>query len=154
MESGGSPDEGSTPKFVGNTAAAAGKARVEDSKRAVDAFLKMLPEESGLPPRRIVIVIDAIRPAIYQPELAAATEGSYFCKMRRYMATQSRAAGMTVVDLTGPMKAAFKADGKKFDWSFDAHWNSHGHEVVAGAVAATPLFHSLFFGSATRKNRR
>ena len=132
------------PEYVGNTAAKATKRRLQLSKRAVDKFLEMLPSESGLPPSRILIVVDAIRGSIYYPERAVANDKSYFAEMRRYLMERGRMRGIAIVDLQGPMTEAFLRDGRKFEWQFDSHWNAHGHEVVAEAVSKTPLFRSLF----------
>ncbi|MDH3738370.1 MAG: hypothetical protein OER92_04190, partial [Alphaproteobacteria bacterium] len=137
-------DENNAPKYVGNTAAKSSDKRLADSKRAVDKFLELLPVESGLPTDRIVIVMDPIRGAIYKPELYPVVGKSYFAQMRRYLAEQSSALGITVVDLKGPMTEAFNRDRERFSWQFDPHWNSRGHGVAADAVAETSLFRSLF----------
>ena len=49
---------------------------VVDSKRAVDAFLDMLPAASGLEPERIMFVVDGIRPRVYGSDVPGVGEGS------------------------------------------------------------------------------
>lgn len=50
--------------------------RIADSKRAVDAFLDMLPQASGLDPQRIVFVVDGIRPRVYGEDATGSRIGA------------------------------------------------------------------------------
>ena len=46
-------------------------------------------------------------------------------------------AGLQLLDLTEPMKAAYAIDGLKFESPWDGHWNEYGHQFVANAVHNT-----------------
>lgn len=126
------------PRFVGNTDSDAGNARVADSKAAVDAFLSALPEAAGVPAGRIAFLVDADRAHVYMGEAAqAAVAGSYFVVMRDYFMARAVEQGFEVVDMDPTFRAAFAADGRRFEFESDAHWNARGHEVAAGALART-----------------
>ena len=73
--------------------AAAHRDRVAASRRAVDAFLRMLPEGSGLDPAQIVFVVDGIRPYRYTEGWEHRWNGSYHDVMRRYFMDEARAEG-------------------------------------------------------------
>lgn len=132
-------------QYVGNTAADAGASRVADSKRAADAFLAELPARAGLPPSRIVLVVDGIRAAVYSPAVARDVAGSYFDIMRRYLATTAHARGFEVVDLQPAFAARFASSRQRFEVSNgDEHWGARGHEVAADAIARSGVFASVF----------
>src|SRR5262249_52792424 len=53
--------------YVGNTLAAAGADRVAEGEKVIDWFLDKLSNGACVPPSHIVIVVDAMRPEIYDP---------------------------------------------------------------------------------------
>ena len=53
------------------------RTRIADSKRAVDAFVDMLPQASGLDPQRIVFVVDGIRPRVYGEDATGTEHETY-----------------------------------------------------------------------------
>lgn len=124
------------PPFVGNTASDNSPARVAEGERVIDWFLAALPGAACLPADDIVITVDAIRPELYDGDAALeAVRPSYFGLMRTRLMEKARAQGFRVVDTEPLFKASFARDGRRFDFPHDLHWNSHGHEVVAAAVA-------------------
>jgi hypothetical protein len=125
--------------FVGNTSASADPTRVADSQRVTDAFLKMLPVMSGLDPSKIVLVIDGIRPNLYDSTLKSA-QGSYFDVMRRYFITGAKAKGFEVIDMQQEFIDHYKKYGQKFEFPDDYHWNAVGHEVFADAVKRSAVY--------------
>ncbi len=135
---------GSSPQLVGNVAADADPVRLSDSKKAVDAFLEMLPAEAGLDPDRIVLVVDAPRPEIYSPDRLAAVHDSYFEIMRRYLIGKASDQGYEVIDLEKKFIADYWRRNLKFEFADDYHWNSTGHELVGAAVQQTGMFKALF----------
>ncbi|HSP63308.1 MAG TPA: hypothetical protein VLQ90_10035 [Pyrinomonadaceae bacterium] len=133
--------------FVGDTAANADPTRVADSQRAVDEFLRILPEMSGLDPTKIVLAVDGIRPNLYDSSLESA-QGSYFDVMRRYFMAGAKAKGFEVIDLQQEFIDHYKKHGQQFEFPNDDHWNAVGHEVFADAVARSALY--LRFSSLKR----
>ena len=125
------------------------RTRIADSKRAVDAFLDMLPQASGLDPPRIVFVVDGIRPRVYGED-ATGTEHetymdvSYVDAMRRYFMARARGRGYETIDLEPAFVAHYRVHGERFDWPQDAHWNPLGHEMCFDAVAGSTLLSGRF----------
>ena len=120
------------------------RTRIADSKRAVDAFLDMLPQAAGLDPQRIVFVLDGIRPRVYGED-ATGTEHeayidvSYVDAMRRYFMAHARRRGYETIDLEPAFVEHYRVHGQRFDWLQDAHWNPLGHEMCSEAVAGSAL---------------
>jgi hypothetical protein len=124
-----------TPTHVENRSAEARSERLRDSMRVIDWFVDALPGAACLPPKSIMLVIDALRPQIYGGDAGIkAAENSYFARMRVALMTAAKAKGYLVVDMEPRFRAAFAADGKRFEFPTDRHWNAHGHAIVAAAV--------------------
>ena len=119
--------------------ASAAPARVSASKRAVDAFLDLLPEYSGLDPDRIVFVVDGIRRALYDEERLAGTRGSFLDVMNRYFLATAGRKGYETIDLQPRFIAHYREHGQRFEWPRDKHWNALGHERCFEAVAGSKL---------------
>jgi hypothetical protein len=132
------------PKYVGNTEASFTPERVRDSREAVDEFLKELPARSGLPPERILVMVDAIRPDMYNSDSLKAAAGSYFDLMRRYLVERAHAAGFEVIDMQPHFLRRHALDGSRFEFARDDHWNGRGHETAAAAAAASAVFRKVF----------
>lgn len=126
-------------QFVANTDASLDDTRVEQSKRAVDAFFRLLPDYSGLEPRHVAFVVDSARDWIYQGE-SAANKDNYFDVMRHYLMKVAQAKGYTVVDMDGIFQQDFAENNQRFEYPTDNHWNEQGHGVVADALADTAFF--------------
>ncbi len=116
-------------RYAGNTRADADPARIRDSKRAVDAFLAELPARSGLDPSRVFLVVDGIRPHMYDPEMLAMTQGSYFVIMRDYIIERAAEEGFEVSDMHRVFSDHYAGHGDKFEYPTDTHWNPLGHEL-------------------------
>ncbi len=126
--------------YRGNTRADADPARVEASRLVIRRFLDELPPRAGLDRRRIVLLVDALRQAIYAPDRAAEAEASYFGIMRRELIRAARAVGHPVVDLQPLFRAHYQRHERRFEFPNDGHWNSMAHELAAVAArGALPL---------------
>jgi hypothetical protein len=130
--------------FVSNVAADASATRVADSAAAITAFLRELPVRSGLPPEKILFIVDAIRPQLYTPGELEKADDSYFGQMRRLFMAQAGSAGFEVIDMTPAFATAFARDGQRFEFPNDNHWNPLGHSFVAEQIAASTLFSTTF----------
>lgn len=133
-------------QYVGNTVAAADSQRLADSRRVVDAFLAQLPARAGLDPSRILLVLDGIRPNLYDGEALRQAEGTYFDLMRRYVLQAATTGGFEVVDMQQRFIERHRRDGALFEFPRDGHWNAVGHEEAAAAVAGTATFRRVFRG--------
>jgi hypothetical protein len=128
---------GKSANYVGNTDAATPHERIAASQAAVDYFLAELPQRAKLPASRIIFVVDAPRPDLYEASGAEQERRSYFHLMRRYFLTAAAALGYEAIDMHPRFKARHELDGTRFEFRIDGHWNSRGHEEAAKAVAAS-----------------
>lgn len=118
------------PAYVGNVPAEAGERKLQDSRLAVDLFLKDILDYADLPAERITFVVDG---RVYGD--AAAFDRSYFGTMRAYFIATARAAGFPVIDLRPVFARHYAAYGSRFEVPRDGHWNALGHALVAAALA-------------------
>jgi hypothetical protein len=120
--------------YVGNTSAAADPTRIAEGEQVIEWFLATLPKAASLAPRDIVIVVDGMRPELYNTAALASAQGSYFGQMRASLIQQAKAQGFQVIDMEPVFRLAYAIDHLPFEYPNDGHWNPHGHEVVAAAV--------------------
>ncbi|MYJ03397.1 MAG: hypothetical protein F4061_03395 [Acidobacteria bacterium] len=123
---------------------------VVDSKRAVDAFLDMLPAASGLEPERIMFIVDGIRPRVYGSDVPEWEKGvyredvGYVDAMRRYFIENVVRRGYETIDLEPAFAAHYRLHRTQFDWlPLDEHWNALGHDVCSEAAAGSELLREL-----------
>jgi len=122
---------GSGADHVGNTRAAADPVRMEASDRVIEAFLAELPQHAGLPAERVVLVVDGLRAAIYEPDRAEALSDSYFARMRRNLISRAQAAGHPVLDMHPVFAEHYTRNGRPFEFADDGHWNALAHGIAA-----------------------
>ena len=137
-----------TPVVIANedTTSRVDPMRVADSKRAVDTFLDMLPESSGLKPERIVFVVDGMRSHLYQDDGLKLANGSYADVMRRYFIENAIMRGYEIIDMQPVFVAHYAAHQTRFEWPQDGHWNALGHELCFEEVARAALLEKEFSG--------
>ena len=123
--------------------AAAHSDHVAQSRRAVDAFLRMLPERSGLVPSQIVFVVDGIRPYQYTEGWEHRWDGSYHDVMRRYFMDEARVEGYEVIDMQPVFVDHYRSHRQPFNWLRDNHWNTLGHGLCAEQVGRSQALHRL-----------
>lgn len=117
--------------------------RLADSKQAVELFFRDLPAKTGLPPDKILFVLDGIREVKSTADWEAA-QHSYFGQMREYFTEAAKQRGYPVLDMH-PIFYQAQQVGEKVDFiPQDWHWNSYGHKLVADAIRQTPLFQQTF----------
>ena len=122
----------------------ASPALVAASKRAVDAFLDLLPEYSGLAPERIVLVVDGMRPELYDGERLDAARASLSDVMRRYFLATAGRKGYEALDMQPRFAAHYREHRQRFEWPRDEHWNALGHERCFEAVAGSKMLSAAF----------
>jgi hypothetical protein len=135
---------GEAPQFVGNVTMHAEPERIEKSRAAIDYFLSQLPQYSGIPAPRIVLIVDGERPHLYDAAQLRNAQSSYFSTMRRYLIERATASGYRVADLQPLFIERHARDGTRFEWPIDAHWNASGHEEAARAVVDSGLLRDVF----------
>jgi hypothetical protein len=141
------------PRYAGNTAVDAGAERLGRSLAALDAFFRDLPSYAALPSARILLVVDGHR----YPEIAAASAGSYFDRMRKAILEKAAALGYATIDLDPHFFAHHRRTGERIEFVRDAHWSSVGHGVAFDAVMASPFlarFQSEHRAAASAGDRR
>ena len=116
-----------------------------DSKRAIDHFFELLPEMSGLEPARIAFVVDGPRFTLYSEseEAAERFQGSLADMNRRYFMAGAEARGYEIMDMLPRFADHWKANGARFDWPKDSHWNALGHSVCFETVAKSGLLSGM-----------
>jgi hypothetical protein len=106
----------------------------EFSLAMLNAFFRDLSIMSGLPPEKILFVVDGRREALYAENEATASFDSYFGRVRRAFISMARQRNYSVVDLHNAFETHYQKHGKRFDSDLDYHWSSYGHKVVYEAV--------------------
>lgn len=114
-----------------------------DSKRATDRFFDLLPEMSGLAPSRIAFVVDGPRFALYDEGGLERVRDSHRVVNRQYFMAAAEAGGYEVLDMLPVFADHWRANGARFDWPDDGHWNALGHRLCFESVAKSALIGAL-----------
>jgi hypothetical protein len=93
------------------------------------AEMKALAARHGF---ALVFVMDAVREAIYAGHDAESYEVG---ALNHIAAGVAEELGLTFLELGKAFAADWKANGKRFEFAYDWHWNAHGNEVVAEALS-------------------
>jgi hypothetical protein len=133
-------------RHVGNTAAGVTLPRLNDSRRAVDAFLSNLAAYAGVDQHHILLLVDGMRPDLYSERGLQAAAGSFFDVMRRHLIQLAIQRGYEVVDMQPRFIQRHARDGARFEFPTDGHWNGSGHQEAARAVATSQVFRQIFQG--------
>jgi hypothetical protein len=105
----------------------------------IDAFMDRVCEASGLPPERILLLMDSDRSFAHALPLDRCE-----ARIRGEIMAEAAARGMRCVDLEPAFRESFAEDRLPLDWfPQDRHWNEHGHAVVADAAYA-PILDALY----------
>lgn len=131
-------------RYIGNVAAEVPAEVLADGERATAAFLDRLPAFAGLPPERILLLLDGIRPDLYDAERLAAATDTYWDRMRRHVIAAASARGIAVADLQPRFIGDYARHRRRFEFATDSHWSGEGHRVAAEAVMAWPAVDEVF----------
>jgi hypothetical protein len=126
--------------YVGNVDFDATQEKVDDSKRAIAAFFRDLPEYSGLPKSRVLLVIDAMRPSLYSQAGLETARNSYYDQMRREFMAVAAAQGYSVIDMQHTFLQHYDKNHQQFEFPHDGHWNGLGRRLVAEDIMQSELF--------------
>lgn len=118
--------------FTSNTMYAVEQEKIAWSLRAVDQFLLDISKITK--DRDVILLFDADRDAIYTGK---SNSQSFPGLMKNYLIDRSKIReNIQVLDLQSIFEESYKIDGKRFEFETDFHWNAHGHQVAARALAA------------------
>lgn len=110
---------------------------VED-KRLLQGWVDQLPKALKLQPAKVVLVLDADRPAIYLGKPIQGDCADRDNRSRTALAAMARQAGMKIVDTAPLFQADWALHHIPFDRApLDAHWSPYAHALIAHAVART-----------------
>lgn len=60
--------------------------------------------------------------------------------MRQYFIKGASERGYEVIDMQPIFQARHDADGSRFEFATDAHWNADGYQAATEAVVSSKLF--------------
>ena len=120
------------------SALAAEPGRLAAASAIIPLFFHDFPIQAGLPPDRVLFVMDGVR----YPQLAGDTDG-YTSRLRKGFRDAAQRNGYETVDLDPFFFARYRRDGTIFDVPADGHWNAEGHAVAAEGVMSSRLIAGL-----------
>ncbi len=129
--------------WAGNMPAAVDAGREAAALHGIGLFFRDLPARSGLPPDRILFVMDGVRDAIYAGRPVGDT---YVGRTRAAFITGARARGHEVIDMHEAFAAHYAGYGQRFEFPEDGHWNALGHRLVAAEITRSRLYRRIFAG--------
>ncbi len=118
--------------------------RLTSSMVMLSAFFRDLSITSGLPPEKVLFVVDGHREALYAETKDTALSDNYFGHMRRAFMSMARQRNYPVVDLQNAFETQYQKHGKRFDSDLDLHWSSYGHKVVYETVVNSGWLDQVF----------
>jgi hypothetical protein len=127
--------------YGGNKPTSLDDKRVADSFAVIPAFLSEIVKRTGLPPPQILLVVDGVRPDLYDDPTGGAK--SYFGVMRGALLNQANHAGFETLDLQPVFLDDYRKHHQRLEFARDDHWNEYGHAVVANAIEHTVFFKSI-----------
>lgn len=127
-------------EYVGNVGAVASSDKINDSKRVIAAFFRDLPVYSGLPNNKVLLILDAMRPSMYEDQELQKALGSYYDQMRREFMSRAVSLGYIVLDMQRAFMEHYKVNSAKFEFPEDGHWNPLGHQLAAESIISSELF--------------
>ncbi len=107
--------------------------RIALSYKATDLFFKYLERYNPTltEKKRIILILDADRLSLYNIGIK---RSQFFESQREYFLKKANNHDFNVVDMEPIFKREFKKNGKRFDFTFDNHWNENGHSVVSNEI--------------------
>jgi len=134
---------GGAGTWAGNMPATVDAAREAAALRGIELFFRDLPARTGLPPDRILFVMDGVRDAIYD---GRPVEDTYVGRTRNAFLAAARDRGHEVIDMHEAFAAHYARNRQRFEFPGDGHWNALGHQLVAGAITGSVLYRRVFVG--------
>jgi lysophospholipase L1-like esterase len=98
-------------------------------RAAINYLTRRIRERVSANGAKLLIAMDGDRSAIY-----AGRDTSELLELNRMAAEAAARHGVAFLDLHSAFQADWKANGRRFEFESDGHWNEHGHRVAAAAV--------------------
>ena len=89
-----------------------------------------------------MLVIDAIRPEIYDKKELVSVKNSFWAKMRNHFIEDAKAQGYEILDMQDFL-SNFEEENERFEFKTDSHWNEKGHNVVYQAILTSDLWNKF-----------
>jgi hypothetical protein len=116
--------------------------RLDLGYRSIDHFIRLLPEATGVPPRNILLVLDAERHLIYDSD-SDKSHPSFYALMKEKLIETAANAQIDWINLSEAFGTHYKANHMKFEFPTDGHWNKLGHSIVADAIMKTEFWKQI-----------
>ncbi len=104
-------------------------------ERATDHIFTRLNEIQQRSGFELLLTMDAVRQQIYTDEHL----GSGIGALNELAMELAEKHDLPLVDLTKAFTADWQANGERFEFASDGHWNERGHAVAAGEIATFVL---------------
>ena len=124
------PKAQAAPRIAANIEVATALADMAANEAVTDYVFGRLDAVARAAGARLLLAMDGDRSAIY-----AGTDSPVLV-LNQLAARVAAAHGLPFVDLEPVFAADWQAEHRRFDVDADNHWNEHGHEVAARAIAA------------------
>jgi len=115
-------------KYAGNVERFKDQEKLEKSFKVVDRFMEELKKLQITD--KVTLVIDADRQDIYNKQRSE----SYFQKMRGYTISSASSNQIKLIDMAPIFEKDYNANGIKFEFPTDGHWNERAHKLLAEAL--------------------
>ena len=112
---------------------------------AIDAFLRDLPEYTGLPATRIAFTVDGFR----YPNVAASSAEPISILCATHF---GKGPLLVVMDLDALFFSRHQRTGERFEYPLNRHWSPVGHEFAFDAVMSSQLLARLVTAERTRSD--
>lgn len=129
------PQHGERQQYQANVDVAAVRRHADDIQISTDYLFRRIKNVAQTQGIRLLFVMDGVRAAIY-----AGTEDEKLyqggaLKLNRLAQKTAKNHSIAFIQLQPVFAADFAANGQRFEFEHDGHWNSRGHQIVAKAIA-------------------
>jgi lysophospholipase L1-like esterase len=117
-------------RFAANVEIGAVLAHEKEIRAAIDYLTLRIRERVHAVGAKLLIAMDGDRGAIY-----AGRETSEALRLNHIAAEAAARHGVTFLNLHSAFASDWDVNQRRFEFDSDGHWNEHGHQVAARAIA-------------------